>query len=368
MKLVIPQKKLALGLNVVNKAVSPNNTLPVLNNILVKTEGKKVFLAATNLEIAINFWTEADVKNEGGITIPAKLITNYVNLLKEEDLELKLEEGLNLNINSSSSQTKIKGISSEEFPLIPKVEKPQVLKVGSKQLEEGIEQVVFAASTNISRPVLSGVLLEAEGNTLKLVATDSYRLAEKKITLEKKVEEKISCIVPARTVMEVGKIVAGQEGKEVEIQVTRNQALFKIDHIELTSRLIEGVFPDYEKIIPKSTKTKVEVGIEDFILAVRKVSLFVMETNNSIKLTATNDDKLVVATEETQIGEERAEVPIKMQGDNNKIALNAQFLLDVLNNIGTEKVILEIDSKLAPAVIKPAKKNGYIHIIMPLKV
>ena len=367
MKLTISQKKLALGVNVVNKAVSPNNTLPVLNNILIKAEGKKLFLTATNLEIAINFWVEANVKNEGKVTIPAKLLTNYVNLLKEEDLEVNLDEGLNLHLISSSSQTKIKGIAADEFPLIPKVEKPKVLKVKRALLEEGISQVVFAASANISRPVLAGVLLEAEGDKLKLVATDSYRLGEKEIKMGKKVEEKLTCIVPARTILEVGKILAGQKEEEVEIQLTKNQALFKVGNVELTSRLIEGVFPDYEKIIPKTLKTKVEVGVEEFILAVRKVSLFVMETNNSIKLTVTNDEKLVVATEETQIGEERAEVPIKIKGENNKIALNAQFLLDLLSNIGTDKVRLEIDSKLAPAVIKPEKKDDYVHIIMPLK-
>ena len=190
MKFTCKQKDLAFALNVVNKAISPNNTLPVLNNILLKAEGKKVYFTATNLEIAINYFIDAEVLNEGSITIPSKLFTNYVNLLGDEKIDFKVEEGLNLSIKSEKSNTKIKGISAEEFPIIPEVTKDYVFKLRANILTETINQVVFAASNNISRPVLSGVLFKITEGTLSVVATDSYRLSEKKLKLETKQSKK----------------------------------------------------------------------------------------------------------------------------------------------------------------------------------
>lgn len=368
MKLFCSQRDLDHALNIVNKAISPNNTLPVLNNILIKAEGKKLLFSSTNLEIAISCSIDADVRGEGAITVPAKLITNYVALLSDEKVELNLLDGLNLSIDSSTSHTKIKCISADEFPLIPKVEKEQEFVVKVKDFYEGINESVFSASMNTSRPVLSGVYFSCSGENLVMVATDSYRLAERKVKLVKGTKEEVSCIVPARTMMELSKIIAKLEDKEVKVNIAKNQILFSCGDIELISRLIEGKFPDYEKIIPSGYKTKVEVSIEDLSLVLKRVSLFARENNNSIKLSATNDGKLVVASEETKVGEEKAEVMIKIEGENNKISLNSQYLLDVLTYINDEKVAIEMNDKVSPAVIRPAKREDYTYIIMPLKV
>jgi len=368
MKLTCAQVDLERALNIVSKAITTNSTLPVLNNILLKAEGKNLHFSATNLEVAIEYFMPADVKSEGAVTVPAKLICSYVNLLKDEKLEMSLLDGNTLQITSPSDQTKIKGIDANEFPVIPKVEKENTVKVNVKALELGITQTVFAASSNTSRPVLSGVLFDISGDLLKLVATDSYRLAEKKITLKEKAEKEIQCIVPAKTVVELGKILAKAEEKEVEINITKNQALFVIGDIRLMSRLIEGKFPPYEKIIPKDTKTKLVSVSEDLANVVRRVSLFARENNNSVKVSATNDGKLTISTEETKIGEEKAELDVEIQGENNKIALNAQYLLDVLNYIQSEKIQFAIDDKLSPAVVMPEKGKDYVYIIMPLKI
>lgn len=368
MKFFCSQKDLEAALNIVNKAISSNNTLPVLNNILIKAEGKKVHFSATNLEIAISYFMDADVRGEGAITIPAKLLTSYISLLMDEKVDLSLGDGMSLLVNSSTSNTKIKGISSDEFPLIPKVEAEHSFSVSTKDLDISIAETVFAASTNISRPVLSGVYLVINGAEMKMVATDSYRLAEKKLTLSKKIDGEFSCIVPARTISELGKITNKSEAKEVNIDVSKNQILFKVGGVELVSRLIEGKFPEYERIIPKEGKTKIEVSVEDLSLVLKRVSLFARENNNSVKLSATNDGKLQISTDETKVGEEKAEVAIKIEGENNKISLNAQYLLDVLTYIIEEKIVLEINDKLSPAVIKLAKRDDYIYIIMPLKV
>lgn len=368
MKAFCNQKDLSYALNITSKAVSQNVTLPVLNNILIKTEGKEMFFAATNLEIAIKYHLQIDVRNEGAITVPAKLFTNYISLLPDEKVELSLSDTLTLNIKSSSSQTKIKGIHPDEFPLIPKTEKETTVVVPAKELEKAINQVVFAASLNTSRPVLSGVYFLFEKGSLRLVATDSYRLAERKISTKKDKEgERVECIVPARTVMELGKLIQKSTG-EVEINISKNQILFVFGAIELTSRLIEGKFPDYERIIPKTSKTKVLVSVAELELAAKRVSLFAREDSNSVKMSVTNDGKMLLSTEETKVGEEKAELPITIEGENNKIAFNAQYLLDALPTTGEEKVFIELNDKLSPIVVRPQKNTEYTYIIMPLKI
>lgn len=366
MKLFCSQKDLDYGLNIVNKAINTNNTLPVLNNILLKAEGKKLHFSSTNLEIAITCSIDADVRSEGAITVPAKLITSYISLLTDEKVELSVVEGISLSVNSSSSHTKIKCIHADEFPLIPKVEKEQEFKVKSEDFQEAVMETVFAASTNTSRPVLSGVYLSLHSGGLKMVATDSYRLAEKTMNIDGGAET--DCIIPGRTMNELGKILAKAEDKELKVTLSKNQILFSIGSIDLISRLIEGKYPDYKKIIPSGGKTKFDISVEDLSLVLKRVSLFARENNNSVKLSATNDGKLTVSSEETRVGEEKAEVLIKMDGENNKISLNAQYLLDVLTYVASDKVRITMNDKVSPAVIQPAEGDDYVYIIMPLKV
>lgn len=368
MKLFCSQKDLSNALNTVNKAISPNSTLPVLNNIMLKAENKKLFLSATNLELAISLFIDADVRNEGSITIPARLLTNYVSLLKDEDIEMNLTDGLTLNLKTKHSETKMKGINADEFPLIPKIENPKTVKISTKDLNKAISRTVFAASQNPAKPVLSGVNFIVDKDILKVVATDSYRLAEQKIQLKDRVDFSVSAIIPARTVQELGKIISKVGEKEVEMEFSPSQILFKVGDAEITSRLIEGTFPAYEKIFPKTSKTNIEVGVEDLIQTVKRVSLFTRENNNNLKLAATNDGKLTLSTDETKVGEEKAEIEIIINGENNKIALNSQYLGEVLSYLDMDKVIVELNDNLSPAVIKPCKDDGYIYIIMPLKV
>lgn len=368
MKLFCSQKELERALGIVDKAISPNNTLPVLNNILIKAEGKKLYFSSTNLEIAISCVIDADVRSEGAVTVPARLLSGYVSLLNDEKVELSLGDGVTLSINSSSSHTKIKCINADEFPLIPKIEKGKKFTLKLDDLYQAITETVFAASVNTSRPVLSGVFLRGSGDTLNFVATDSYRLAEKRLKVVGKLGEEISCIIPGRTMQELQKIISRVGVKEVEVNVADNQILFKADGIELISRLIEGKFPDYEKIIPTGNKTSLEVSVEDFSLVLKRVSLFARENNNSVSLSVTNDGKMIVSSEETKVGEEKAEVFVKIEGENNKISLNSQYLLDVLTHISEDKIRFMVNDKVSPAVIKPLKGDDYVYIIMPLKV
>jgi len=367
MKVVIPQSELLESLKTVSRAVSGQNTLPVLGNILIRAEGKKLHFAATNLEISIANAIEADIKNEGSITVPAKILTSYTSLLgKKEDIELKIADGTALELNSKSSKTKIKGISADEFPQVSRVEGGTRLELSDEQFREAVHQVAFAAQENASRPILAGVYLVAKGKELKIVATDSYRLSEKKITLEKEVAD-VSCVVPVRAFLEADRLMAGHD--KIVITVAENQVMFSVGGTELVSRLIEGQFPPYEQILPKSHQTTIEVNREDLVLAVRRVSIFAKENNQHMKLEFLNDGTMSVSTDATQIGEEKTTIDVKIDGATNVIALNADYVLDVLGALtGDELIQIEVEGKMNPAVFKRLKHKDFVHLVMPLKV
>jgi DNA polymerase-3 subunit beta len=366
MRLTCSQKDLLNALNITNKAVDVNNTLPVLNNVLLKAEGKRLYFTTTNLEIAITHWIETTIKNEGEVTIPSKLFTNYINYLKDSKVDISAEEG-DIVIKTEDSTTKINGIPSTEFPPIPTIEKEGGFLISAKTLKEAIHQVVFAAALNTTRPVLAGVYFSTQKGELKMVSTDSYRLAEKIINIEKPSGD-TTCIIPAKTVLELGYILDTIKNEEnVDITIAKNQVLFTVGPTKLVSRLIEGQFPNYEQIIPKTSKTKIDFDIEELILILKRINIFAKENNNKIIIKATKD-KVVITTETTQYGEGEITLKTKIGGGENEIALNSQFLLDALNNIGGEKVILEIGEKITPIIVRPKSKSDYIHIVMPLKI
>lgn len=367
MKLTCSQSDLSSALSIVNRAVNPNNTLPVLNNILVRAEGKQLILSATNLEIAITAAVEAAVENEGALTIPAKALTSYVALLSDEKVQLEVVNGNTLEINSPGSKTDMKGIPSEEFPLLPKLDKPDSFKLPTKDLKPAIEQVVFAASTNISRPILTGTFWRLSGKSLKLAATDSYRLAEKSLELMMDTGVDLSFILPARTAQELAKVLTGTESDEIEVQVSKGQILFKVDGVELLSRLIEGNFPDYEKILPKESKTRAMIPREDFILALKKISVIVRDSNNNVK-TRLEAGRLLIFSDETQLGKGHVELSVTVEGEALEAALNVQYLLDVLGHLDDEQIDFGLNDGLSPVKVVPAQTSGYLHIIMPLKV
>ncbi|MBU0981973.1 DNA polymerase III subunit beta [Patescibacteria group bacterium] len=367
MKLSCSQNDLSSALSVVNRAVSQNNTLPVLNNILLRAEKGRLSLSSTNLEIAINATIEANIKTEGSITVPAKTINSYVPLLKDESVGLSLKGETTLEIESLGSDTKMKGIPSEEFPSLPKIEGAQSFFLPAAALKDAIEQVAFSASTNISRPVLTGVLWKIDGDKMRLVATDSYRLSEKTLVFEKDTGVKMEMIVPSRTTQELAKILAGSEEKELEVLASKNQVMFKIGGIEVISRLIDGNYPDYEKILPESSKVVANLKADDFALALKKVLVIVKENNNSVRIRVSGD-KLMILSDETQVGEGNVELALGSKSGEAEVALNAQYLVDVLGHIGGAEVNFGLNDGLSPVMVVPATSEDYVHIIMPLKI
>ncbi len=365
MLLTCDQGDLMAALTTVSKAVNINNTLPVLNNILLKAENKKLTFAATNLEIAITTSIAAEIKNEGSLTIPARLFTSYVSLLSSGKVELANKEGLDLQIKAARSQTRIKGISADEFPLIPQVKKEVSLELPAGELLTAIQQVAFASARDMVRPVLAGVNLHATKKEIRLAATDSYRLSEKVLTPTKAPEKDLTIIVPARTVMELARIL--EKGKDkVTLDFSGSQVLFVYKNVELASRLIEGAFPEYNQIIPKKHLTQVSVKTEELITAVKRVNLFTKDSHN-VKLEVSADKKLLIRSDATQIGEEEAEVAATVAGAENAASLNANYLLEALGALGSSDTVLEFGEKTTPVVIKSPKDSDYLHLIMPLK-
>ncbi len=367
MKVIISQNSLLEALKIVSRAVAGQNTLPVLGNILIRAEGKKVNFYATNLELSIATSCEAIVKNEGAITVPAKILTSYTSLLeKNDDIELTATDGATLAVKSPSSKTKIKGISADEFPQIATVDAGVKLALDSKSFRSAVHQVAFAAQEHSSRPILAGVYFGADKSELRMAATDSYRLSEKLLKLTTPVEAR-KCVIPVRAVFEADRLVSGEE--EVRVTIGENQVMFTVENTQLTSRLIDGQFPDYQQIIPKKISSTIEIERAAFELAVRRVSIFAKQNNQHMKLEVFSDGTLAVSTDATEIGEERTIIPVKVEGEPNIIALNTDYVLDVLGALSSESTVkLELDTKMSPAVFKTVSGTDFVHLVMPLKM
>lgn len=365
MRFSCEKSDLQQALSTVQKAINSQNTLQVLGNILIRVEGGEVFFSATNLEIAISTTVNADVVSEGSITLPSRLFVNYISLVKSGRVDIELKSGDAVYITATDSETTIKGISSAEFPSLPVIDAEFSFQVDGSLLKQSIERVVFSCSPSSARPVLSGVLFWNQDTLLRLVGTDSYRLGEQKIVLDASTPEKKS-IIPARAVQELSRII--QKGETVEVQVSQNQVLFTIGTTEISSRLIEGNFPDYQRIIPTGVEGSVLASRQDLILAVKQVGIFAKEIeNNTIKIDFT-ETTLDMKTDETEIGSGHAVVQASHEGASCSIAVNAVYFLDILQILNTEKIQIQLGKPLSPIKILPEEGDEFVHVIMPLKV
>lgn len=365
MRFSCEKSDLQSALSIVQKAINAQNTLQVLGNIYIEAKNQKIHLSATNLEIAISTTIEGNIQNEGAITLPSRLFVSYITLLKNGEIEVELKNGDTVQITSRDSETKIKGISASEFPELPTFTPDFEFTLPAETLKQSIERVVFACSASSARPVLSGVLFWGKEKELRLVGTDSYRLGEQLIILENEISEE-KYIIPARTLQELSRIIAKEE--EVEIKVSKNQILFSSGTVVISSRLIEGNFPDYQRIIPQSHKGTFTVSRTDLIMSVKRVGIFAKEMdNNTIRMTI-SDNVLNITTDETEIGSGNTNIEGVLDGEGSNIALNALYLLDVLQVLHTENIVIIVGDSLAPVKIVPENEEGFTHILMPLKV
>lgn len=368
MKLSCLQEKLNKGLTLAGRIVGLKTTLPVLNNVLIEVKQGKLIITSTDLEIATQAIIGAKIIKGGKITIPARLLSDFVAANRDKKIKIFLKNNT-LTVKSKHSLAHIKGIDASEFPLIPKIKEEPKISIPSSVLLSALNKVIIAAATDDTRPALSGVCFKKKSDELKLIATDGYRLAEKKIkdnTLSK-IDDFIF-IVPLKTCQEIIRIISILEPNPISIKFNENQIAFIMVGVEITSRLVEGEFPEYEQIIPKEYATRAGLRSQEFANTIKMVNLFAEGAANSVELNFDKKGKVLVEATSNQIGDNKSSLPGAVEGKDNKIAFNAKFIIDALNVLGgEEEVDFEMTGRLNPGLIRSKKDKDYLYVIMPLK-
>ncbi|HVH64506.1 MAG TPA: DNA polymerase III subunit beta [Candidatus Acidoferrum sp.] len=369
MKVTVTAGNLGQGLQVVSRAVSSRTTLPILNNVLIQTGESGLQLTATNLEIGIRQSIPAEVQEEGGITVPARLLTDFVTGHPDEPLSMTLDRKTqSLAVKSQRFDATIRGIDPADFPPVPAGADGRKVKVSPTELKDAIEQTVIAASGDEGRPVLTGVYVQLNGGKATFAATDGHRLAVKTLPVQAEAGETDTIVIPARALSELSRILkGGEDGIEVTVGSQKNQVFFKTRDVELMSRLIEGTYPNYQQVIPGQSTTTITVKTQDLLFTTKMVSLFSKDAANVVKFKA-EGGKLTLTANTSEVGQNVATVDAKIEGQDLQVAFNSKYLLDVLGIIGTDEVQLGFTGPLNPGLIKPVGKDDYLYIIMPVRV
>jgi DNA polymerase III subunit beta len=367
-KLSVMQENLARGLSVVSRAVS-NRSLPVLTNVLLKTEDGGLKLTATNLEIGITYWVPGKIETDGATSVPARLLTDLVNSLPGgEPIVLELGDGETLHIQAGRFESNIKGIPAEDFPTVQTAGERPITRVPQKILRQALDETAFAAASDEARPILTGVLARFEGDQLTLAAADNYRIAVKTITVLDPVEE-TSVVIPARALIELSRILADVDDPvSIVLAHSRNQLLFHIEGIDLVTRLIDGQYPNYQSVLPATHATRAVLDRDELLRAVRPAALIAHESANIVKLgVGLEGDPAITVSANAEVGDHVGRVEAAVEGDGTTIAFNARFLADVLTNVDAEQFALELNGPLSPGVFRPIGDDRYVHVVMPLR-
>lgn len=372
MKISSLQENLKNGLFITGHIAGKNINLPILNNVLIKAKDGYVKLITTDLEMGITTHIRGKIEVEGLFTVDAKTISEYISLLPNQKIDINTKDN-RLIIKSGGYKTIINGQAADEYPLIPQIDRKQYCQANTEEFKQALAQVIFAVASSETRIELSGVLFVFNNNNLTLVATDSYRLAEKKIKLKTNISEEKKVIVPAKTLQEVARILAGsKEGEnnntEIQFYIAENQILFIIDKTELISRLIEGQYPDYGQIIPARGDTTVIINKAELTRATKAAAIFSKTGINDVNLDFLADKKqTIISAASSQVGENRVELPAEIIGKDNGIVVNYRYLLDGLGNIDSENVVVEVANGNTPCKLQAEKDDSYLYIIMPIK-
>lgn len=375
MKITATQEHFSHGLRVAGRAVATRSPLPITANILLAGDEGRLKISATNLEIAISTWIDATIVEDGSITLPAKLLTEFVDTLPGEPVDLAVKQGSNsAHIAAGRYEATIRGMSADDFPAIPMADEQAAATIKATLLKEMIEQVAFAAAMDDTRPILTGVLATFSDSQLILAAADSFRLAVRSGELSAPASGDFSVIVPARTLTELAKILPdGDEPVELSVTPNRNQVVFRAKDLHVVSRLIEGNFPNYKQIIPTKFATKVVVSTGDLLKATKIASFFSRDNSNVITLEVQPGDEagvgnVVVSGAAAELGEDRGEIDAVVNGSSARVSFNSRYVADVLNAMQSQQVGLEISGPSSAAVFKPINSVEYTHVVMPMQV
>ena len=373
MKLSCLQENLNRGLGIIGRAVASRTTLPITQNVLISTDESQLKLAATNLEIAISCWIGAKIESEGSITIPARVLTEFVGSLPSDIISLNLKHHT-LELKCGRYEARINGLDAADFPPIPQVGDGFNTKVKAEDLKQAISQVAFAAATEESRPVLTGVQTEFEGSKLTMAAADGFRLAVHRTTLSEPVKEKVAMIIPAKAYHELNRLM-GSEDQEIEITLNaqKSQVLFKLKGIEMVSQLIQGAFPNYSQLIPQTYGTKARIDVAEFLRAIKMAAIFARDGSGIARVIVTpgatvEAGKITISARADEIGDNVGEIDALVDGEAAKIAFNARYLADVLSVVKQAQVSLEVTTPSNPGVIRPVGVDNYDHVVMPMFV
>ncbi len=364
MELVVTQEKLNKALSAVSRVASIKTQLPILSNILLRTDGNRLLIAATNLEIAITQYIGAKVIKPGAITIPARLISEFISNLPKESIELKVVND-NLHIKCGTYNSIINGYIADDFPELPTIDEKSSIQynIRVEDFKQAVSQTIITTSSDSTRPVLTGVYWHSHNGKLFLAATDGYRLSERFLVDTK---SEVSAIIPTQTMQEVLRNI-NDDSNEVEILFDETQVRFRIDDTEIISRLIDGNFPDYRQLVPSKSEVLVILNKTDFVRITKIAGLFSRESGGSVTITADKDkNALIIHSIASQLGENTSEINAKVTNDG-QITLNSRYLSEALSVIDGDEIEFSFNGKIAPCLLQSTENKNYFHIIMPLK-
>ena len=374
MKVTVLQENLARGLSTVSKAVSPRSTLPVLANVLIASDEGRLRLSATNLEMGITCWIAARIEEEGSTTVPARTFSDLVGTLPSDQVLLKLDPSTQtLNVRGGTSTNDIKCIDAQEFPPMPVPEFDGAVQINVGDFREMIHQVAFAASSDEARPVLMGVLVQVEKDKLTMAAADGFRLSVRKAVLSTPSPSPISAIVPAQALKELARVANDSEEPIYMVMPKgRGQVVFRVKDVEVVSQLIDGTFPDFQQIIPRSYKSRTLVSTSSLLKACKQAEIFAREGSNVARLNIKSaqsemqPSEVEISATSEETGKNETIVEATVDGTGLLIAFNVKFLREALEVIRTPNVALETSAPNAPGVVRPVGDDQFLHVIMPM--
>ncbi|HLD51612.1 DNA polymerase III subunit beta [candidate division WWE3 bacterium RIFOXYC1_FULL_40_10] len=368
MKIACLQENLAKALGIVSKAVPTKGALPILSNVLITAEKGKIKFAATNLETTIITYSQGSIEAEGAITVPAKLIKDFIANLPQNTISLELL-GDNLHVVSEKTKSKFNGISAKDYPELPSISnKTKFIEIDPKEFANSVGIVAFASSVDEGQPLYTGVLIKVSGNGITFVSTDGFRLSERSIKVENEFED-VSAIISAKTLLEVSRIFANfPTPLKIGLSDNENMAIFTSGETLVATRLIEGEYPDYKRIIPESGELNAYFEAAHFMDAVKLTDIFAKNTGKPIKLIFDPEGKIKIASLSADTGEHESYIEARVEGNLTEVAFNSRYLLEFLTNVKSEKIHLHSNGTTSPCVLKPEGIDNFLHIVMPVQI
>lgn len=364
MNIQLTQQNLQNALAVMSRVASSRTELPILANVLIDATEKGIEFAATNLEVAVSHQASAKINTPGKIAVPARLFHEFISQLpKDQVVDLKLEKN-KVFVKAGGYSSHIQGVDPEDFPALPKISSKKPIKINKDILISAVTKTILAASHDETRPVLGGVYVHTFKGKMYFTATDGYRLAEAEVS---KTDQEFACVVPTQTLQEALKVAQDSEEDEIELYLNEDQFALSTNNTSMVSRLVDGQYPEYRKLIPEKSDINVVVDKKEFQTAAKLAGLFARESGGSITISASEtDNNITVASVASQVGDNTSAVSAKVSGEGS-VVVNVRYLNDALNCLDTDEISFRFGDSIAPCVLSSKQQAGYQHIVMPLK-